>query len=116
MSEEETISEEEKDVKLLEVIQTLSELGENAIANELFKKIEKKITFAAREDWVNEQVCSLFPNDIDIRCITFCCSPRSPCPYRAAVLKKLGWNMKDYIRMKKAAARIFTLEVAGKEK
>lgn len=114
MNEEESISEEEKDVKLLELIQRLSELGENDTANQLFKKIAKKITFAEREDWINEQICSMFPNDIDIRCITFCCSPRSPCPYRAAVLKKLGWNMKDYIRMKKAAAKIFTLEVSQK--
>jgi DNA modification methylase len=116
MKEEHGLSKEEKDIKRMEIVQALSELGENDTANQLFKKIAKKITFAEREDWVNEQVCSTFPNDIDIRCIAFCCSPHSPCPYRAAVLKKLGWSMNDYIRMKKAAARIFTLEVAVEEK
>jgi DNA modification methylase len=100
MNEEKAISEEEKDVKLLEIIQALSELGENKIANELFKQLEKKITFAEREDWINEQICSMFPSDIDIRCITFCCSPSNNCPYRTAVLKKLGWTMKDYVNLK----------------
>jgi DNA modification methylase len=101
MSEEEGISEQEKDAKLMEIIETLSELGENRIANELFKKVEKKITFAEREDWINEQICSMFPNNIDVRCIAFCCSPRSACPYRAAVLRKLGWKMEDYINVKR---------------
>jgi hypothetical protein len=96
MSEE----EEDSDVKRIEIVQALSELGENRIANELFKKVEKKITFAEREDWINEQICSMFPNNIDVRCIAFCCSPRSACPYRAAVLRKLGWKMGDYIRVK----------------
>ena len=98
MSEE--ITEEEKDVRLMEIIQVLSELGENKIANELFKKVEKKITFAEREDWINEQICSMFPSDIDIKCLAFCCSPSNNCPYRAAVLRKLGWDMGDYIKLK----------------
>ena len=97
------MSEEEEDIdaKRMEIVQALSELGENAIANQLFKKIEKKITFAEREDWINEQICSMFPNNIDVRCIAFCCSPRSACPYRAAVLRKLGWKMEDYINVKR---------------
>ena len=95
------MSEEgDRDAKIIEIVQALSELGENKIANELFKKIEKKITFAEREDWVNEQICSMFPNNIDVRCIAFCCSPRSACPYRAAVLRKLGWSIGVYVNLK----------------
>jgi len=99
MSEEESISEEEKDAKLMEIIEALSELGENAIANELFKKLEDKITFVSMPDWVNHQICETFPK-IDARCISFCCSPSNPCPYRAAVLKKIGWTLNDYIMLK----------------
>jgi predicted metal-binding transcription factor (methanogenesis marker protein 9) len=101
MSEEENISEEETDIKRMEIVQALSELGENKIANQLFGKIEKNIRFVEREDWVNEQICSVFPNNIDIRCLVFCCSPKNPCPFRAAVLRKLGLSLKDYIDIKK---------------
>ena len=104
MSEEESLAEEERDVKLLEIAQALSELGENKAANQLFKELEKKITFAEREDWINEQICSVFPNNIDIRCLVFCCSPSNNCPYRTAVLKKIGLTTSDYIEMKKALA------------
>ena len=97
MSEE--ISEEEKDVKILEIIQALSELGENKEANRLFKKIEKKITFVSLPDWVQHQICETFPK-IDVRDFAFCCSPSNPCPYRAAVLKKIGWTLNDYIMLK----------------
>lgn len=93
--------EDDEDVKRIEIVQALSELGENKLANQLFKKLEKKITFADREDWVNEQICSMFPNDIDVRCLAFCCSPLSACPYRAAVLRKIGWKMEGYINVKR---------------
>jgi hypothetical protein len=104
MSEEETISEEEKEVKLLEIIQALSGLGENKIANQLFKTIEKKITFVSLPDWENHQVCETFP-ECDLRTMVYCCAPTNPCPYRAAVLRKLGLTLKDYIDIKKDLAK-----------
>ena len=94
------ISEEEKDLKLLEIIQALSELNENQIANQLFKKIEKKLEFVSLPDWENHQICSTFPK-IDIRDLVFCCSPTNNCPYRAAVLHKLGLSLDNYIQMKR---------------
>ena len=103
MSEEETISEEEKDIKCMELVQALSELGENKIANELFKKLEKKITFVQLSDWENHQICSTFPT-VDTRDLVFCCSPSNNCPYRAAVLRKLGLSLADYIKMKRRFA------------
>ena len=96
----EEITEEEKDIKLMEIVQALSELNENQIANQLFKKIEKKITFILLSDWENHQICSTFPK-VDTRDLVFCCSPQNPCPFRAAVLRKLGLTLKDYIDIKK---------------
>ena len=102
MSEE--LSEEEINAKIMETVQALEEIGERGLANRLFKKLSAKITFSVRDDWINEQICSLFPKDIDIRCMVFCCSPRNACPYRAAVLKKIGWSLEDYINLKKKFA------------
>jgi hypothetical protein len=100
MKEEESISEEENDMKRMELVQALSELGETKIANQLFKKLEKKITFVSLSDWENHQICSTFPR-ADIKDLVFCCSPSNNCPYRAAVLRKLGLSLKDYIDIKK---------------
>jgi hypothetical protein len=119
MSEEGIISEEEKEVKILELIQTLSELGENTIANQLFKKIEKKITFVLLPDWMNHQICESFPK-VDTRDLVFCCSPSNNCPYRAAVLKKMGLTKADYIEIKKELAdtldEILEVKLDGKDK
>ena len=95
MSEE----EEDTDAKRMEIVQALSELGESKIANLLFKKIEKKITFVSLPDWTNHQICDTYPK-CDIRTIAFCCSPANPCPYRASVLRKLGLTINDYIMLK----------------
>ncbi|MBE9592845.1 MAG: hypothetical protein IMF19_05135, partial [Proteobacteria bacterium] len=103
MSEEETISEEEKDIKRMEIVQALSELGENAMANQLFKKMEKKVEFVSLPDWENHQICSTFPK-VDSKCLVFCCSPSNNCPYRAAVLRMLGLTLKDYVEIKKELA------------
>jgi predicted metal-binding transcription factor (methanogenesis marker protein 9) len=115
MSEEETISEEEKDVKLLEIIQALSELGENAIANQLFKKIEKKLEFVSLPDWEKHQICETFP-ECDLRTLVYCCAPTNPCPYRAAVLRKLGLSLADYIKMKRRFATMIEPFIFGLDK
>jgi hypothetical protein len=104
MSEEESISEEEKDIRCMELVQALSELGENTLANDLFKKLEKKITYVSLPDWMNHQICETFPK-VDTRDLVFCCSPSNNCPYRAAVLKKMGLTMADYIEIKKELAK-----------
>ena len=96
----EEISEEEKDLKLLEIIQALSELNENQIANMLFGEISKKLEFVSLPDWETHQICSTFPK-IDIRDLVFCCSPTNNCPYRAAVLRKMGLTLNDYTEIKK---------------
>jgi len=98
--EEEPLSEEELNAKIMRVIEALEEIGEKGLANKLFKKLSDKITFTQRDDWINEQVCSLFPKDIDPRCLIWCCSPRNPCQFRAAVLRKLGLSLEDFIIMK----------------
>jgi hypothetical protein len=103
MNEEETISEEEKDIKRMEIVQALSELGENTLANDLFKKLEKKITFVLLPDWMNHQICETFPK-CDLRTMVYCCAPTNPCPYRAAVLRKMGLTASDYIEIKKELA------------
>ena len=116
---EEEISEEEKDSKIVEIVQALSEIGENRIANQLFKKIEKKLEFVSLPDWENHQICETFPK-IDIRTMVYCCAPTNPCPYRAAVLRKLGLSLDDYIGIKKELAEeleSFITEVKnGKDK
>lgn len=98
MSEE--LSEEEKDVKLMNIIQELSELGMKKEANQLFKKIAKKICFVSLPDWEYHQICETYPQ-VDLRDVVFCCSPSNPCPYRNSVLKKLGLSVADYIEIKK---------------
>ena len=103
MSEEEGISEQEKDAKLMEIIEALSELGENRIAEELFSKIEKKLKFVSLPDWTQHQICDTYP-ECDLRTIVYCCAPTNPCPYRASVLRKLKWSLKDYIKIKKHLA------------
>ncbi len=113
MNEEQGLSKEENDMKRMEIVQALSELGENAIANQLFKKIEKKITFILLPDWVNHQICETFPR-VDTRNLVFCCSPSNNCPYRAAVLRKMGLTASDYIEIKKELAD--TLDEIFKEK
>ena len=105
MSEEE-ISEEEKDSKIVEIVQALSEIGENQIANQLFKKIEKKLEYVSLPDWENHQICETFPK-IDIRTMVYCCAPTNPCPYRASVLRTLGLTIPDYVAMKK----MFAIEI-----
>lgn len=94
------MSEEELNEKIMNTVQALEEIGERALANKLFKKLSAKITFAVRDDWINEQICSLFPKDIDPRCLIWCCSPRNPCQFRAAVLRKLGLSLEDFIIFK----------------
>lgn len=95
--------EEDRDTRIMEIVQALSELGENKIANQLFKQIEKKITFIEMEDWVNHQICDTFPR-VCTKDLVFCCSPSNPCPYRAAVLKKMGLTVAEYIKIKKDLA------------
>jgi len=95
--------EEDMDAKRMELVQALSELGENKIATELFKQIEKKITFVELDDWTNHQICETFPR-VCTKDLVFCCSPSNQCPYRAAVLKKMGLTIKDYIVIKKEMA------------
>ena len=104
--------EEDLDVKRMELVQALSELGENHMATQLFGKISKKITFVEMEDWVEHQICSTFPK-VDLRDLVFCCSPRNPCPYRASVLRKLKWSLKDYISMKKNFAIVLESSMSG---
>ena len=104
MSEEEALSEEEKDAKLMGIIQELSELGMNKEANQLFKKLAKKITFVdLGDEWYKHQICSTYPR-VSLKTMVFCCSPANPCPYRTAVLKKAGLTTKDYIEIKKELA------------
>jgi hypothetical protein len=98
--EEVPLPEEELNTKIMGVVETLEEIGERGLANKLFKKLSAKITFSVRDDWINEQICSLFPKDIDPRCLIWCCSPRNPCQFRAAVLRKLGLSLEDFIIMK----------------
>jgi predicted metal-binding transcription factor (methanogenesis marker protein 9) len=100
MSEEVPLSEEELMEKKLQLCADLEEVGEKALSKKLFDKIAKEITFTQRDDWINEQICSLFPKDIDPRCLIWCCSPRNPCQFRAAVLRKLGLSLEDFIIMK----------------
>jgi predicted metal-binding transcription factor (methanogenesis marker protein 9) len=111
MSEE--LTEEEKDVKLLEIMQALSELGENAIANQLFGKIEKKLKWVLLQDWETHQICETFPH-VDTRDLVFCCSPSNNCPYRAAVLRKMGLTTADYIDMKRELAEVLEEILEGK--
>ena len=94
------MSEEELMEKKLQLCADLEEVGEKALSKKLFDKIAKEINFTQRDDWINEQVCSLFPKDIDPRCLIWCCSPRNPCQFRAAVLRKLGLSLEDFIIMK----------------
>lgn len=119
MNEEENISEEEKDIKRMEIVQALSELGENAMANQLFKKIEKKLEFVSLPDWENHQICETFPT-VDTCDLVFCCSPSNNCPFRTAVLKKMGLTTSDYIGIKKELAvvlvEILEEKTDGKDK
>ena len=103
MSEEEPLSEEEKDSKLMQIIQELSGIGLNKEANRLFKKLSKKITFVSLPDWEYHQICETYPQ-CDLRDLVFCCSPSNPCQFRNSVLKKLGLNLEDYINLKKKFA------------
>jgi len=98
MSEEENL-----DAKRMEIVQALSELGEDKIANELFKQIAKKITFVELDDWTKHQICETFPR-VCTKDLVFCCSPSNQCPYRAAVLKKMGLTIADYIAIKNEMA------------
>jgi hypothetical protein len=113
MNEEEELSEEERDIKRMEMVQALSELGENKLANDLFKKLEKKISYVSLPDWVNHQICESFPK-VDTRDLVFCCSPSNNCPYRAAVLRKMGLTTADYIDMKRELAEVLEEILEGK--
>lgn len=119
MSEEEGLSEEEKDMKRMEIVQALSELGETKLANQLFKKIEKKITFVSLPDWITHQICETYPK-CDIRTMVYCCAPTNPCPYRASVLRKLGLTIGDYVEFKKELAdvldKLLEEKIDGKSK
>lgn len=95
----EELTEEELNEKIMETVQALEEIGERGLANRVFKKLSLKIEFIELDDWVYHQVCSTFPK-VDVRDLTFCCSPANMCPYRTAVLKKLGLSLEDYIHMK----------------
>ena len=112
----EEITEEEKDIKRMEIVQALSELGENKIANQLFEKIKKKLEFVSLSDWENHQICETFPK-CDLRTMVYCCAPTNPCPYRAAVLRKLGLSLDDYVQMKRRFGLMvepFILELSKK--
>lgn len=105
MSEKEGLSkEEEEDMKRMEIVQALSELGETTLANQLFGKIERKLVFISLPDWEYHQICETFP-ECDLRTLVYCCAPTNPCPYRAAVLRKLGLTLKNYIDIKKDLAK-----------
>ena len=98
MSEE--LSEEAKDVKLMNIIQELSELGMNKEANQLFKTLAKKIEFVdLGDEWYNHQICETYPK-CDLRTMIYCCAPTNPCPYRNSVLRKLNLTIADYIELK----------------
>ena len=99
LTEEEKLIEEEIIARRLQLCSDLEEVGEKELANKLFAKIEKGIEFVELDDWIHEQICSTFPT-VDVRCLTWCCSPSNNCPFRAAVLRKLGWNLGDYIGLK----------------
>ena len=104
MSEEAPLSEEEKDAKIMQIIQELSELGLNKEANLLFKKLEKKIEFVdLGDEWYKHQICETYPK-CDLRTMVYCCAPSNPCQFRNSVLKKLGWSLQDYINLKKKFA------------
>ena len=105
MSEENELSEEERDAKLMQIIQELSELGLNKEANQLFKKLEKKIEFVdlGDDEWHKHQICETYPK-CDLRTMVYCCAPTNPCPYRNSVLRKLNLSIKDYIEVKKKLA------------
>lgn len=105
MSEENELSEEEKDVKLMQIIQELSEIGLNKEANQLFKRLSKKITFVdlGDDEWYKHQICETYPK-CDLRTMVYCCAPTNPCQFRNSVLKKLGWSLEDYINLKKKFA------------
>lgn len=66
----------------------------------IWKKIEPQIKFVKKKDWIGEQVCGSFPI-VDLRCLIWCCSSKKDCPYRLAVLKKLGKTNEDYEELKR---------------
>jgi len=113
MSEE--ISEEELTEKIITICGELEDIGEKRLSKKLFEKIEKKLEFVSLSDWENHQICSTFPK-IDIRDLVFCCSPSNNCPYRAAVLRKLGLSLGDYTQMKKRFAAGIKLFIWGLDK
>lgn len=78
------------------------------------EKILNSIKFIKQDDWARHQICGDFP-EVDARCLTFCCSPAKPCPLRNAVLKKLGLNLEEYIKIKEKSAAEFKQAEGSRE-
>lgn len=98
-----TIPPDPEKQEMMMYIQTyavLNQLGEKELADKVLDKIINKIEFVEKEDWYNHQWCGDFPK-IDKRCIVFCCAVSKQCPFRAAILKKLGKTNEDYMILKR---------------
>jgi len=94
------MSENKKIEILLSIWYNAIKVGEKEIAENIFKKINDKIKLVEKEDWEFHQICGDFP-EVDKRCLVFCCSPVKNCPYRNAVLQKMGLTIRDYTKMKR---------------
>lgn len=73
--------------------------------NNIQKALES-IAFVKKDNWFRHQICGDFPI-VDVRCLTFCCSPAKPCMLRNLVLKKLNLTLEDYVKIKEKSATDF---------
>jgi len=91
----------DKSGSLLTIRARAMEINNEKIADISLKELLNEIELIEREDWINHQICGDFPK-VDVRCLIWCCTSAKPCPYRNAVLSKMGKTSEDYAELKKA--------------
>ena len=71
------------------------------IAEIALEELLNEIELIEKKDWVDHQICGDFPK-VDTRCLIYCCISAKSCPYRNAVLYKMGKTSEEYAELKKS--------------